>query len=115
MTAPPFPPDQVEELKAAFVGVEWAVDGQLSYIRIPELKLGAHCTPAVTEALLCPSPRDGYATRLFYAHVIAGAVSVANWTKHHILGRDWHAYSWQGVAASLRLMQMVLAHASPLL
>jgi hypothetical protein len=114
VTCAPFPADQVEELKKAFAGLTWASEGPHAYILLPQLQLGAHCTPRVTDALLCPTSREGYATRMFYANVIEGA-PVTNWSKHHILGRDWHAFSWQGVAASLRLMQMVLAHARPLL
>ena len=68
----------------------------------------------VLDALLCPGPHSGYATRLFLAEPIPERDRIqgqaANWTVHSILGRAWHSWSWQNVQASLPLHQMLLAH-----
>jgi hypothetical protein len=86
----------------------------VTYFRLPKLKLAARCSPSVTDGLLCPSAREGYLTRMFYADCVQGA-NVANWKVYKVLDQDWHAFSWQGVEPTLRLVQMVAAHLQPLL
>jgi hypothetical protein len=83
-------------------------DGGFDFIYIPLLKMPEGCSPTEVEALLCPQKRDGYATRLFISQPIAGKGN--NWTTHHILGRVWHSWSWQGVSPTQELTQILLGH-----
>ncbi len=109
-----FPDDQVEELRALCPEAQRTQEGDVVYFRLPKLKLASRLKPNVTDGLLCPSARDGYATRMFFADRIEGA-NVDNWKPFHILDQNWHAFSWQGVEATLRLAQMVAEHLRPLL
>lgn len=83
-------------------------EGGLDFIHIPKLKLPGGTQPSEVEALLCPQARDGYATRLFLSSPIHSRG--ANWSTHHILGRSWHSWSWQGVQAEQELSQILLGH-----
>src|SRR5258708_3894593 len=71
-----------------------------NYILLPQLRLPDGCTPAVVDALLCLSARDGYPTRLFYSQQI-GCKNALNWNAQNvpILQRNWFAYSWKDVAS----------------
>src|SRR6266446_1213842 len=58
-----YPEDQVAELKLLCPGVcEVKEAGCILYF-LPGLILPDGCNPARTDALLCPSARDGYASR----------------------------------------------------
>jgi hypothetical protein len=101
-----FPEDQLKEL--ALLGtVSQGQEGGLTYFLIEGLKLPDSCSPETTDALLCPQPRDGYESRLFFAEQINGPVA-RNWNGQNvrILERNWHAFSWK-VPAGLRLGQTV--------
>jgi hypothetical protein len=106
---------QLEEMKATFGNSLTSVsDAGVEYVLIPSLKLPDGCVPAEVEALLCPTPRDGYESRLFFSVLIhPGHPSgiALNWNANgvRIAERVWHAYSWK-VATGLRLTQAVAAH-----
>ncbi len=106
-----FPDDQVEELKAMFGGVSRGVEGGVTYFLIPGLALPEGCNPSRTDALLCPTPRDGYNSRLFFADRVQSRQSL-NWNAVgvRILERNWNAFSWQVNRPGLRLAQLVSAH-----
>ena len=105
-----FPDDQIAELKALFPGVARDDEGEQAFFLIPQLVLPDGCNPQQVDALLCPSARDGYPSRLFFAAQVASKRS-RNWGKNEvrILERNWFAYSWK-VKETLRLAQMVAAH-----
>lgn len=104
------PTDQVAELVRLFPRAEQAVEGAVIYILLPDLELPAGCAPSRVDALLCPTARDGYASRLYYAQQITGGPP-QNWHVQgiRILERNWFAFSWK-MREGLRLTQMVLAH-----
>lgn len=79
------------------------------YVSLPRLRLPCGCEPAVADALLRPgSGPDGYTSRLFLSapYPLKGQ----NWTTHHILGRTWHAFSYNGVPADLHLIEILSNH-----
>ncbi len=101
--------EDVKELAAMFEGVTEATEAGVRYFLIPGLLMPPGRTPERVDALLCPSPRDGYPSRLFLAQQVAGGRG-ANWNSCiRILERNWHALSWR-VNPELRLAQMVAAH-----
>jgi hypothetical protein len=106
-----FPDDQIEELKAMFGGVGQGVEGGVTYFLLPGLMLPEGCAPSSTDALLCPTPRDGYNSRLFFANRIQSRQSL-NWNAVgvRIFERNWNAFSWQVSRQGLRLTQLVSAH-----
>ena len=105
-----FPEDEVQELGRLFPEAKQSEEGGVPYFLLPQLALPAGRSPERTDALLCPTGRDGYGSRLFLAQVIATPAGV-NWNANavRILERNWFAVSWR-VRAGLRLAQMVRAH-----
>lgn len=105
-----FPVDQVEELKAIFSNVSSAEEGGVTFFFIPSLELPPGCRPEQVDALLCPTLRDGYHSRLFYAAQVQSPTQ-RNWNASgvRILERTWYAFSWK-VPENLRLAQMISIH-----
>lgn len=105
------PVDQIDELLHVYPNVKQANEAGVTYFFLPQLALPAGCSPSHTDALLCPTPRDGYVSRLYFSEMIAGGPS-RNWNPQgiaRILDRNWHAISWQ-TSQNLRLVQMIRVH-----
>lgn len=100
--------ESLKEFQLVYPEAKVLTEGGLEFIHIPKLKLPGSNNPSEIEALLCPQMRDGYATRLFLSAPIAGKGN--NWTTHHILGKTWHSWSWQGVQADQLLIRILLGH-----
>ena len=102
--------DQIEELRTLFGDVKTSKEGGVTYFLIPSLGLPIGCSPDKVDALLCPTTRDGYASRLFFAERIQSPTQ-QNWNANsiRILERNWHTFSWR-VPENLRLAQMVAVH-----
>src|SRR5688572_27771858 len=102
------PEEQIEELLRMYPGARQATDGGVTYFLLPELVLPISCSPERVDALLCPTRRDGYESRLFFAQIVQGGTS-RNWNAQgiaRILDKNWYAISWQ-TRPGLRLAQMV--------
>ena len=107
-----FPADQVAELKAFAPGVASCEERGVTYFLLPNLQLPAGCVPPTVDALLCPTPRDGYESRLFFSQEITTGARAQNWhvKNERIFDRSWFAFSWKTNQAGLRLAQMVTEH-----
>ena len=105
-----FPEDQVAELKLLCAEVQQCEEAGCIYLLLPGLKLPKGCSPSETDTLLCPTARDGYAFRLFFAERVQSSAQL-NWNAQRvrILERNWDAFSWQ-VGEESRLIQMVAAY-----
>jgi len=104
------PPDQVEELRRVHGALERAEEGGLTYVLLANLRLPDGCSPEATDALLCPTPRDGYDSRLFFATQVQSTKPVAWGGPVRILDRNWYVYSWRLNSGGLRLAQMLSMH-----
>lgn len=106
-----FTKEQIDELKRLFPDVLQGEEAGVTYFLLPQIHLPDGCTPARTDALLCPSPRDGYSSRLFFAEQIQTSKAL-NWNASgvRILERNWNAFSWKLDAPNLRLVQMLSLH-----
>ena len=103
------PDDQLSELKRFFPEVLAAQEGGITYLLLPATPMPDGCTPASVDILLCPSERDGYPSRLYFAERVQCATNL-NWNGNcRVLERNWSAYSWK-VETGIRLLQMVQAH-----
>jgi hypothetical protein len=104
------PAEQLTELSELYPGLQQAVEAGATYFLIPSLGLPPGCSEPSVDALLCPTSREGYESRLFLAKPITSNTS-RNWNASsvRILERNWHAVSWK-TQAGLRLAQMVSAH-----
>jgi len=104
------PDDEITELKAITPNIQLYQEAGVPYLLIPELVLPTGCHPERTDALLCPAPRDGYPSRLFFSERI-NSLRPCNWNANgvRIIERNWHAFSWK-VNGTLRLAQLLAAH-----
>lgn len=104
-----FPEDQLAELKQFFANIQTAKEAGITYVLLPGVTLPPGCEPTTMDLLLCPSPRDGYESRLYFAGSVKCKAGL-NWNGNtRVLERNWCAYSWK-VPGNLRLAQMVQAH-----
>jgi hypothetical protein len=103
-----FPRDEIEEVKALFGPVEVGNEGSLPYLRFRGVHLPQGCQPERCDLLLCPTDRDGYASRLFFSAEVSGNQQ-RSWTRYRILEGDWYAYSWKD-GGQKRLAQKMAAH-----
>ncbi len=101
---------QLRELDQLCSGAREFSEFNLNYILLPQLRLPDGCTPAVVDALLCLSGRDGYPNRLYFAQQIA-CKNGLNWNAQNvpILQRNWFAYSWNYVT-SVRPIEVLAQH-----
>jgi hypothetical protein len=103
------PDDQLAELKHLFGALQLAKEGGITYVFLPAATMPKGCSPANMDLLLCPTPRDGYESRLYFAGSVQGKTGL-NWNGNtRVLERNWVAYSWK-TDANLRLAQMIQAH-----
>ncbi len=109
-----FPEDQIAELKQLCPDAKVYPEAGCTYLLLPGLSLPEGCEPATSDALLCPTARDGYPSRLFFADKVKSSTE-RNWnvTGVRIVERTWHAFSWKA-NPNLRLVQMVAAHVGAL-
>ena len=106
-----YPDDQIAELKVLCPGVARGDESGSTYFVLPSLLLPDGCEPSEVDALLCPTPRDGYSSRLFFSKRVSSRKSL-NWNavQVRILERNWDAYSWRVNRTDLRLAQMISCH-----
>jgi hypothetical protein len=107
--------DQVDELKGLYPGLSLITEAGVHYLLIPNLPLPNGCVPEKLDVLLCPTARDGYSSRLFFAQQVRGPRPL-NWNANgvRISERNWHAFSWKIGASAQRLAQMVASHLTAL-
>lgn len=105
------PQEQIEELKRTLGSVQLGMEGGYTFFLIPSLQLPDGCKPKIVDALLCPMPRDGYPSRLFFSEAIK-TPTPRNWNTQNvrILERNWWAFSWKLGHSDLRLIQIISAH-----
>ena len=95
VTTMSFPEDQVAELKQLCPDVQSA-RRRAAPICFFRAEPPGRVQPRRRDALLCPTARDGYASRLFFAErVESGADSNWNANGVRIVERNWHAYTWK--------------------
>jgi len=104
-----YPIDQIEELKKISPNLSLAQEGGYNYILIRDLQLPDKCIPSIVDALLCPTQREGYPSRLFFSSKITGCPA-RNWNGNiRVLGQNWFAISWKTNGAT-RLTEKLIVH-----
>ena len=105
-----FPDDQMEEFKRTFPTAKLAVEGGTTFFLLPQWQLPENCAPRTVDLLFCPTARDGYNSRLFFAQSMS-LPKTRNWISKNvqILGRSWFAYSWK-VEEGLTITERLTAH-----
>lgn len=110
-----FPQDQIDELKGLYAGLRLVVEAGIEYLLIPNLQMPQGCVPEKLDALLCPTERDGYSSRLFFSQRVQGPRPL-NWNANGVrIGeRNWHAFSYKIGASAQRLAQKISSHLTAL-
>jgi hypothetical protein len=106
-----FPAEQIEALKRLFPNLSSATEGGVTFFLMDKVVLPEGCSPREVSALLCPTAREGYPSRLFISAQVEHPKK-ANWNPAGgsvILGRQWWALSWK-VKEGQPLVQLVLDH-----
>lgn len=98
-----------------YSGLCLIVEAGISYILIPDLVLPKGCAPERVDVLLCPTGRDGYTSRLFFAQRVNGPRPL-NWNANGVrIGeKNWHAFSYRIGATASRLAQKLSSHLTAL-
>jgi len=109
------PKDQIDELKGLYSGLSLVMETGIEYIFIPNLQMPTGCVPDKLDALLCPSARDGYSSRLFFSQRVQGP-RLLNWNANGVrIGeRNWYAFSYKIGASAQRLAQKISSHLTAL-
>ena len=105
--------EQLKELEAQCEGVRVMSEGQDAFVLLSGLHFLSDGGEKIMDALLRPGPHSGYMTRLFLEEAIPGKPDPSknnNWQPYQILGKTWHSWSWQNVAADQRLAQILAGH-----
>ena len=106
----PLPTDQDDELVSLYPDAQVASEGGTEFVLLPGLDLPEGVTPTRVDALFCPTARDGYPSRLYYAVAPQNTPpQFRNINASHVMGRPWYACSWR-VRTGLRLAQAIRAH-----
>lgn len=108
-----FPEDQIIELRKMCSVLYAAEEAGTAYIMLEGLILPDGTVPDKVDALLCPSPREGYTSRLYFSMKIQSLrYNELNWNANgiRIFEKTWYAYSWKINRSDLRLAQMVSDH-----
>lgn len=106
-----YPQEQLEELKKYCSKLSTFSEGGVAFLYLHDLHLPQGCTPAVCDALLCPVPRDGYPSQLFFP-AEAASLRTPKWNMAdaHIAGKNWWAFSWRHSLSSPTLAQILTEH-----
>ena len=102
--------EQIDELKVLCPQPVALTEGSFEFVFMPKVKMPHGCLPSEVDLLLCPQTKDNYATRLYFSEQVTGP-NALNWNSSvRIAERNWVAFSWQGVSADQRLLQILLGH-----
>ncbi len=105
-----FPTEQIEELKGYCTKVSGLPELGIDFLHLEALRLPEGCTPATCDALLCPQPKDGYPSRLYFSERISSRFA-RNWNSTARIGeKNWYAFSWRVELNSPTLAQLLIAH-----
>lgn len=85
----------------------WDEAGQ-PLVFLPGMKVQHNAGTVTVDGLLCPRTHSGYTTRLFLSKPFPNRGQ--NWTVHQIMGRAWHAMSFNNVPASLSWTAILANH-----
>jgi hypothetical protein len=101
---------ELDELLQICPDLQEADEAGVTYYLLPQLTMPAAVTPARVDALLCPTPRDNYPSRLYLGQQVSGGSKPLNWNGQvRVLERNWYAVSWR-TPSGLRLAQIVAIH-----
>lgn len=103
------PDSEIKALKAHWPNAELLGEGKRKFALLPDFKVTVGSKATVLTALLQPWSGDGgYTTRLYFSERFTD--KGANWNPFSILGRTWHACSWNNVPEDLPWVEIIACH-----
>lgn len=106
-----YPTEQLEELKGYCSKLCGFSEGGVEFLYLEGLRLPTGCKPETCDALLCPTLREGYPSRLYFSTQVASPYA-RNWnvSNARIGEKNWFAFSWKVELENPTLIQMLVAH-----
>jgi len=106
-----YPENELEGLKGYCSSLRLLKEGEVNFLYLVSLRLPTGCRPETCDALLCPTPRDGYPSRL-YLSVQVTSPYARNWnvSNARIGEKNWFAFSWRVGLQNPTLVQVLIAH-----
>lgn len=103
---------EIQEMKGYCSTLQRCEEGGVTFFLLEGMTLPEGCRPQVVDALLCPTARDGYPSRLYLSERVQAPRATPNWTVNgaRLCERNWHAYSWNVSRSGLRLAQILVGH-----
>lgn len=100
-----------DELKAYCAKLSALSEAETTFFLLESLPLPQGCDPEKCDALLCPTAREGYPSRLYFSALVTSPYS-RNWNVSNvrICERNWFAFSWKVELPNATLRQLLLAH-----
>lgn len=106
-----YPQEQIEALKNYCSKLSAFVENGVTFLHLEGLRLPRGCTPESCDALLCPSERDGYPSRLYLSvQVSSGCTRNWNVSNARIGEKNWYAFSWRVALTAPTLTQILIEH-----
>ncbi|MGY3577832.1 hypothetical protein [Bradyrhizobium sp. USDA 4504] len=99
---------QLAALRRINRGAELWDEGGQPLVYLPAMKVQHNGGTTTVDGLLCPRSHASYTTRLFLSEAFPNRGQ--NWTVHQIMGRAWHAMSYNYVPASLPWTEILAIH-----
>jgi hypothetical protein len=99
--------EELAEIKAICQAAAYVSEGEHGFVDLPALKIEVGSETVTRHALLSLKGHSGYTSRLYLSEPIPGRGR--NWTKHSVLGRQWHTPSWNNVMPG-RPIEMLQQH-----
>ncbi len=98
---------ELARLRALSPNAELWTEAGGPLVYMPDLTVQSGGAKHKVDALLCPRPRDGYLTRLFFSVPLGGGRA---WTPYAIMAGNWFAFSWQGISADQPWLDILASH-----
>jgi hypothetical protein len=83
-------------------------EGGRPLVYLPGMPVQHNGGVVTVDSLLSPREHSSYTTRLFLSQPFPNRGQ--NWTMHQIMGRAWHAMSFNNVPASLPWTEILATH-----
>lgn len=105
----PLMEQELDELRKISPEAAIYSEGGKDYVLMPYVRVPDPSSALVTDLLFCPTEREGYPSRLFFAQQVPSKTA-RPWTSFRIIGREWWAYSWRVEAGTNSLLQLIGIH-----
>jgi hypothetical protein len=104
--------EEIAKLRKVAPGAELWEEAGGPLVYLPNLRIKHNGDQVIANALLSPRAHSSYTTRLFFDRQFPDKGQ--NWTVHNLMGRTWHAMSFNNVPETLPWIEILANHLVPL-